>query len=150
MTLLTTSDETERLADLIRRQHPSLDTVPLAADGKYQTRTVALDTLMREARAVLAAGFRHLRAEDFPMLYCAWGKCRVGSTALTNLFGIAGMPSYFQPVEVVMRHSLVGSTGDAWMLAPAADQPHVFSKEMAGQYVLSESLFQTLKPMLEA
>ena len=150
MNSLTTSGETERMADLVRRQHPSLDTMLLQPDGKYQTRTIALDALMREAADCLAEGFRHRRAEDFPTLYCAWGKCRVGSTALTNLFGLAGMPSYFQPVKVILRHSLVESTGEPWIPPAAADQPHIFSKEMAGPYVLAESLFQPLQPLLEA
>ena len=150
MKTLTTSDETERMADLIRRQHPSLDTMLLEPDGKYQTRTIALDALMREASDCLAGGFRHRPAEDFPTLYCAWGRCRVGSTALTNLFGVAGMPSYFQPVKVVLRHLLVGSAGNPWIIPSAKDQPHIFSKEMAGPYVLAESLFQPLQPLIEA
>ena len=150
MSIPTTSDETQRLADLVRRQHPSLDTMLLQPDGKYQTRTIALNTLMGEARDCLAKGFGQRPAGDFPMLYCAWGRCRVGSTALTNLFGVAGMPSYFQPVKVILRHSLVGHASKPWMLPAAADQPHVFSKEMAGPYVLAECLFQPLQPLLEA
>lgn len=150
MNARTTSDETERLADLVRRQDSSLDAMPLHPDGKYQTRTVTLQTLMREARDCLATDFQHRRAEDFPTLYCAWGRCRVGSTALTNLFGVAGMPSYFQPVKVILRHSLVGRPGEPWIPASAAEQPHIFSKEMAGPYVLAESLFLPLQPLLEA
>ena len=147
---MTVSDETEHLADLIRREHPSLDTMPLEADGKYQTRTVALDELMREARDCLAESFRNRRAEDFPTLYCAWGRCRVGSTALTNLFGVAGMPSYFQPVKVILRHSLVGHAAEPWAVPSATEQPHIFSKEMAGPYLLAESLFLPLQPLIEA
>jgi hypothetical protein len=150
MNLITTSSETSRMADLMRRQHPSLDTLLLEPDGKYQTRAVTLDALMREAAECLADGFRDRRREDFPMLYCAWGRCRVGSTALTNLFGVAGMPSYFQPVKVVLRHSLVGSTSAPWIVPSTADQPHIFSKEMAGPYVLAESLFLPLQPLIEA
>jgi hypothetical protein len=150
MNIPTTPDETERMVDLIRRQHASLDVMPLEPDGKYQTRTVALDDLMREARDCLAGGFRHRPAADFPTLYCAWGRCRVGSTALTNLFGVAGIPSYFQPVKVILRHSLVGHAGAPWIVPSAADQPHIFSKEMAGPYVLAESLFLPLQPLLEA
>jgi uncharacterized NAD(P)/FAD-binding protein YdhS len=150
MNIRTTPDETARLADLVRRRHPSLDTMLLEPDGKYQTRTVTLSSLMREATECLARDFRHRAKEDFPTLYCAWGKCRVGSTALTNLFGVAGMPSYFQPVKVILRHALVGRAGEPWMLPSAADQPHVFSKEMAGPYVLAESLFQPLQPLIDA
>jgi hypothetical protein len=150
MNILTTADDTERMADLVRRQHPSLDTMLLQPDGKYQTRTVALDALMRETTDCLAEGFRDRPAEDFPTLYCAWGRCRVGSTPLTNLFGVAGMPSYFQPVKVILRHCLAGGTGAPWILPSAADQPHIFSKEMAGPYVLAESLFLPLQPLIEA
>jgi hypothetical protein len=75
--------KTQRLADLVRRQHPSLDTMLLQPDGKYQTRTAALDNLMGETKDCLVKGFGQRAAEDFPILYCAWGKCRVGSTGPT-------------------------------------------------------------------
>jgi hypothetical protein len=151
MNVPTTSDsELDRLADLVRRQHPSLDTLLLQPDGRYQTRTLTLDALMREAAENLAHGFRGRDAADFPMLYCAWGRCRVGSTALTNLFGVAGMPSYFQPVKVVLRHRLMDQPGAPWNVPSAADQPQIFSKEMAGPYVLAESLFLPLQPLIEA
>jgi hypothetical protein len=122
----------------------------LRPDGKYQTRTIALDTLMQEAADCLAEGFRGRRAEDFPVLYCAWGKCRVGSTPLNNLFGMAGMPSSYQPVKGILRHALAGGTGVPWIVPSAADQPHIFSKETAGPYVLAESLFVPLQPLIEA
>jgi hypothetical protein len=151
MNIPNTSDgETERLADLVRRQHPSLDTMLLQPAGQFQTRTVGLETLTREVTDCLAEGFRRRDAEDFPILYCAWGKCRVGSTALTNLFGVAGMPSYFQPVKAILRHSLIGHAGAPWILPSAAEQPHVFSKETAGPYVLAESLFVPLQLLIEA
>ena len=149
-TIITSVEETDRLADLVRRDHPSLDTMVLAPDGKYQNRPAALDELMWEVRDCLGEAFRHWAPEDFPTLYCAWGRCRVGSTALTNLFGVAGMPSYFQPVKVVLRHRLLGNPGEPWAAPTAASQPHIFSKEMAGPYVLAESLFLPLQPLIEA
>jgi hypothetical protein len=105
---------------------------------------------MREATECLAKAFGQRSAEDFPLLYCAWGKCRVGSTALTNLFGVAGMPSYFQPVKVILRHALMGGVGAPWQLPSATNQPHAFCKEMAGPYVMAECLFQPLQPLIEA
>ncbi|MGA7806748.1 sulfotransferase family protein [Bradyrhizobium sp.] len=146
----TSADDIERLADLIRRQHPSLDTILLQPDGEFQTRSLALDVLMREVRDCLSEGFRDRPAEDFPLLYYAWGRCRVGSTALTNLFGVAGMPSYFQPVKAILRHALTGRTGAPWIIPSALDQPHVFGKETAGPYVPAESLFLPLQPLIEA
>ena len=150
ISLKTTADETDRLADLVRRDHPALDTMTLAMDGTYQTRPAALDELMSEVKDCLDETFRNWAPEDFPTLYCAWGRCRVGSTALTNLFGVAGMPSYFQPVKVILRHRLVGHAGEPWAVPSAAEQPHIFSKEMAGPYVLAESLFLPLEPLIEA
>lgn len=149
-TILTSAEETDRLADLVRRDHPSLGTMALAPDGKYQNRPAALDELMYEVRDCLGETFRRWAPEDFPTLYCAWGRCRVGSTALTNLFGVAGMPSYFQPVKVVLRHRLLGNVGEPWAAPTAAEQPHIFSKEMGGPYVLAESLFLPLQPLIEA
>jgi hypothetical protein len=145
-----TVDETERLADLVRRQHPSLGTLLLQPSAEFQSRTVALDTLTREVTDCLAQGFRDRPADDFPTLYFAWGKCRVGSTALTNLFGMAGMPSYYQPVKVTLRDALTGRPLTPWMIPSASDQPHIFSKETAGPFVLAEALFIALQPLIEA
>ncbi|UWU96180.1 sulfotransferase family protein [Bradyrhizobium sp. CB1015] len=149
-TITTSVEETDRLADLVRRDHLSLDTMVLVPDGMYQNRPAALDELMWEVRDCLRQAFRNRSPDDFPTLYCAWGRCRLGSTALTNLFGVAGMPSYFQPVKVVLRHRLLGNAGEPWAVPQASEQPHIFSKEMAGPYVLAESLFLPLQPLIEA
>jgi hypothetical protein len=142
--------ELERLADLVRRDDPSLATMQLEPDGKYQTRTVTLDTVTREVRDHLVESFRHRAPEDFPVLTCAWGKCRVGSTALNNLFGAAGLPSYYQPVKTILRHALVGAVAAPWRLPAAEQHPHVFAKETGGPYLLAESLFVPLRPLIEA
>ena len=55
------------------------------------------------------------------MLYFAWGKARVGSTALNNLFGMAGMPSYYQPLKAILRDALVGSALTPWIVPSATD-----------------------------
>jgi hypothetical protein len=148
--LPTCAEETERLADLVRRQHLSLDTMLLQPAGEFQTRTVALDTVTQEVTDCLADEFRHRHADDFPMLYCAWGKCRVGSTPLTNLFGVSGMPSYFQPLKASLRDALVGRPLTPWIVPSAIDQPQIFSKETAGPYDLAESLFIPLRVLIEA
>jgi hypothetical protein len=146
----TSTESLERLADLVRQQHPSLDTMLLSPVGEFQTRTVALNTLMREVTECLAENFRHRPAEDFPMLYFAWGKARVGSTALSNLFGMAGMPSYYQPLKAILRDALVGRPLTPWIVPSAVDEPNIFSKETLGPYVLAESLFNPLQLMIEA
>lgn len=146
----TSALELERLADLVRQQHPSLDTMWLEPDGKYQTRSVALDTLQRETTQALAEGFARHRADDFPMHYVAWGKCRVGSTPLTNLFGVTGMPSYYQPLKMMLRNLFIGEPATPWLIPAAHEEPHIFSKETAGPYVIAESLFNPLRLLIEA
>ncbi len=88
----------------------------LSPAGEFQTRTVTLNTLMREVTECLAESFRHRPAQDFPMLYFACGKARVGSTALSNLFGMIGMPSYYQPLKAILRDALVGHPLTSWQV----------------------------------
>ncbi|PJG53870.1 sulfotransferase family protein [Bradyrhizobium forestalis] len=143
-------DSLQRIADLLRQQHGSLNTLPLSPVGEFQTRTVTLETLMREVTECLAQDFRHRPAQDFPMLYFACGKARVGSTALSNLFGMTGMPSYYQPLKAILRDALVGRPLTPWIVPSATDEPHIFSKETIGPYVLAESLFNPLQLLIEA
>lgn len=142
--------ELDRLAELIRQEDPSLDAMPLEPDGKYQTRRLALDTLVREVKDRLSQGFRRLDVEEFPTLYCAWGKARVGSTALVNLFGMAGLPAYYQPVKAIARHVLTGGAAKPWMVPSCAMHAHIFSKDVAGPYLLAECLYIPLQLLIEA
>jgi hypothetical protein len=135
---------------MVRQQHPSLETLMMHPDGKYQTRSASLDIFSREVRDCLAAGFAGRSSEDFPMHYFAWGKCRVGSTPLTNLFGLTGMPSYYQPVKMILRHAFIAGTPAPWIVPSATDEPEIFSKETAGPYCLAESLFNPLQLLIEA
>lgn len=146
----TTVDSLERIADLIRLQDSSLDIMPLSPVGEFQTRTVALKTLTSEVTNCLAESFRHRPPQDFPMLYFACGKARVGSTALSNLFGMTGMPSYYQPLKAILRDALVGRPLTPWIVPSASDAPQIFSKETIGPYVLAESLFNPLQLLIDA
>ncbi|MGJ5177867.1 sulfotransferase family protein [Bradyrhizobium oligotrophicum] len=150
MTLPTTLDATDRLADLVRRNDPTLDEVPMPPDGKFQTRATTLDALTRETADVLAHGFRNRADADFPTLYCGWGRCRVGSTPLNNLFGLAGIPSYYQPLKNMLRHLLVDHPAAPWELPLAEHQPQIFSKETSGPYVLAEALFLPVEVLVMA
>jgi hypothetical protein len=146
----TSADSLERMADMVRQQHSSLGSVLLSPSGEFQTRTVALNTLMREVTECLAESYRHRPAQDFPTLYFACGKARVGSTALSNLFGMTGMPSYYQPLKAILRDAMVGRPLTPWIVPSAMDEPDVFSKETIGPYVLAESMFNPLQLLIEA
>ena len=140
----------ERMADLLRRDHPCLSTTWLEPDGKYQTRGVALDALTREVRDRLSERLRAVPADEFPTLYCGWGKARVGSTALINLFGVAGLASYYQPIKAMLRHALTGGDGAAWQVPRRSVHPQVFIKDVAGPYLLAECLYIPLQLLVEA
>ncbi|HVJ53560.1 MAG TPA: sulfotransferase family protein [Aliidongia sp.] len=140
----------DRLAELLARDHPSLKYLRLPGDGKYQTVETRLDRVMADVRDHLAVAFHGRATTDFPMLYCAWGRARVGSTALNNLFGMAGLPSYYQPVKAVMRSVLAESAPSVWQLPEADAHPHIFIKETAGPYLPAECLYLPLQVLLEA
>ncbi|MER8460743.1 hypothetical protein NKH24_32650 [Mesorhizobium sp. M1300] len=61
----------------------------------------------------LARAFEDRSADRFTALAVSCRKCRVGSTALTNLFGIAGI-SVLQPVKTVRRFEALGQPGAPW------------------------------------
>jgi hypothetical protein len=95
-------------------------------------------------------GFSHLDPEALPMLHCGWGKARVGSTALGNLFGVAGVPAFYQPVKAILRHLLTDGAVTPW-IPPARDaHPAIFIKDVAGPYLLAECLFIPLQALVEA
>jgi hypothetical protein len=150
--LMSIASEAEfaRMADLIRCDHPSLRRLVLEPDGRYQTRRLTFESLMGEVTDCLATGFRQRGDDELPTLYCAWGKSRVGSTALANLFGHVGMPAYYQPVKAIMRQRLKDEDGVALDPPAAALEPHAFSKETAGPYMLAECLIIPFEALIEA
>jgi hypothetical protein len=150
MRLSETALAVEDLAALVREEDPLLDTILLEPHARYQTRTVALDGVLREVTECFARGFRNLDPGEFPTLFCAWGKCRVGSTALNNLFGMAGLPSYYQPVKAIARQRLVEQDVAPWLPPSPAAHPFIFGKETAGPYLLAECLYIPLQPLIDA
>lgn len=137
-------------AELIGLSAQELYELPLDPDGHYQSRSVTLQELTAEVVERLASGFAQRPPHSFPHLVCISGKCRTGSTALTNLFGIAGVPAYYQPVKTILRHRLLGGSGDAWEPPPAELEPVIAAKEMTGPYCLAECLFNPLECLLGA
>ncbi|WP_044563503.1 sulfotransferase family protein [Azospirillum sp. B4] len=140
----------EKLAELVEADDPSLDTICLSSDGRYQVREFHLAGLTSQVAAHLAAGFRGRSERDFPHLTCAWGRARVGSTAMANLFGVAGLPSYYQPTKAVMRHVLAADSPGPWAIPLSDRSPHIFCKDVAGPYLTAECLYIPLQMLIEA
>ncbi len=136
------------LDDLLTAGAPELWDIELPPDGRYQVRAVTAREVTEAVTATLRAGFAGLAPGDFPRLIVGWGRCRVGSTAITNLFGVAGIPAYYQPVKTIARFVLSGGTGEPWRLP--VGEPVLFAKEMAGPYVTYECLFNPVHCLLEA
>src|SRR5215813_4087522 len=94
------------LRELAAADSPLLNEVPLPPDGRYQLGEATMASVSACVVETLRAGFRGCRGEEFPLFVIGWGRCRVGSTAITNLFGVAGVPAYYQPVKTVARFVL--------------------------------------------
>jgi hypothetical protein len=66
------------------------------------------------------------------------------------LFGVAGLPSYYQPVKAIARLALIGAAPAPWIPPSRTFRPHIFSKETGGPYFLAECLFIPLQQLIEA
>ncbi len=142
--------ELTRLADMVRRDAPALMSLPLEPDGKYQTRSMLLGELACGVVGTLSAAFRRIPPEDFPILHCAWGRARVGSTALANLFGMVGVPAYYQPVKALLRNALTGTPPESWIPRAGDGGAPLFIKDVAGPYLIAECLYVPLEILLQA
>ncbi|WP_018680933.1 sulfotransferase [Actinokineospora enzanensis] len=142
-------DSTERVRQLLTDgAEDELGRAELAPDGRYQLRPTTLASMSEYVSRTLADGFAGRGPAEFPLLVVGWGKCRVGSTALTNLFGVAGVPAYYQPVKTIARHAMTGGQGAPWRLPDGQDV--LFAKEMAGPYVHYETLFDPIRCLVDA
>ena len=119
-------------------------------DGYFQTRRTTLAEITRSVTKLNADGFRHRSADDLPTVVVGGGKCRVGSTALTNLFGIAGVHAYYNPIKTAIRHFVLDSPGEAWILPQRDEHKFIFAKEMAGPYHLADCTVNPLQILVEA
>jgi hypothetical protein len=139
-----------RPLDLVAWSTEDLHELRLEPDGRYQTRSATLRTLTAEVVERLASEFSRRPPETFPHLVCISGKCRTGSTALTNLFGIASVPAYYQPVKTILRHRVLGAPGAPWDLPDPKVEQVIAAKEMTGPYSLAECLFNPLACLTDA
>ncbi len=138
------------LEDILSVDLEDLCKIPLKLNECYQRRPATMQDLFDEVVESLGDSLSERSDEAFPHLVCISGNCRTGSTALTNLFGVAGWPAYYQPLKTHLRQRLYGETGDVWQPPIAAEHPFVAIKEMIGPYTLADCLFDPLKILTEA
>jgi hypothetical protein len=67
---------------------------------------------------------------------------------MANLFGMAGIPSFYQPVKTMARFELSGTSGAQWTLPPG--DSILFSKETSGPYTYCEALLNPVQCIIEA
>lgn len=140
----------ERLVEAVRGEDAGVATSWLEPDGRYQMHGMTLNALTGQVAERLRQGLGHLDQDAFPLLYCGWGKARVGSTALVNLFGLTGLPAFYQPVKAILRHLLTDGAVQPWILPRRDNHPAIFIKDVAGPYLVAECLFIPLQALIEA
>jgi hypothetical protein len=137
----------EKVVNWVANDDSCLADMILEADGRFQTRDIRASQLVDEIAHALEAGFRGRDPHDLPRLVYGMGRARGGSTSLTNVFGIAGIPAYYQPLKSILRQRLTGNSADSWSIGNANC---VFAKETFGPYSLAECLFLPLDALLRA
>lgn len=137
-----------QLASFVRDDSPYLAELWLEPDGTFQTRAMSHAALARQVVAQLRESFRELDAAEFPHLYYGCGTARVGSTPLANVLGLAGIPSYYQPLKAILRCVLHGAEPAVWRFEPG--QRHIFAKETFGPFTVAECIFLPVELLLDA
>lgn len=140
----------DELVYQVRINDPALMDRVMEPDGYFQTRRTTLAETQRVITDLNAPELRDRTPEDLPTIVFAWGKCRVGSTALTNLFGIAGIPAYYNPIKTAVRHFVLEGEGEPWRVPQRSENPLIFAKNMSGPYHLIDCLVNSLQILVEA
>src|SRR5437899_3555435 len=143
-------DDWESFVDQAFQGRRDIENISLPPDQRYQLHPVTLRQVHREVADSVASSVRELGQKNLPELVVAWGKCRVGSTSLARNFGMAGIPSYYQPVKNLLRYRLLGLEPPLWQIPDGRQHPVVFIKETGGPYRVAESFFNPLPCLLEA
>jgi adenylylsulfate kinase len=143
-------EDFEELVKQVRNDDPSLSTRIMEPDGYFQTRRTTLNETARAVSELNAKVLSRRSADSLPTIIFAWGKCRVGSTALTNLFGIAGLLAYYNPIKTAVRHFTLNGPAEAWDVPQRDAHKFVFAKEMSGPYHLTDCVINPLQILVEA
>ncbi len=118
-------------------------------DGHFVTiPSVKAAQVHREITDRLRSEISNLDTADLPELIIAFGKCRVGSTALSNAIGRAGVASFFQPFKSMLRQHLCNENNLSYF-QQFLEPDIVYCKEMFGPYTEIESVWNPFLTLLE-
>lgn len=142
----------ESFARMIINDDPQLDFLHLPADGVFQKKPATLNELACNVSANLAELLRR-HVGQMPMLLFLWGPCRVGSTALLNVFAESGFKAIYQPIKNLLRHEInqYPESDDKKIMAEfSMSAPWTVVKETSGPYTMAECLFNPLEALLRS
>lgn len=140
-------DELFELAALVANDFP-LAGLTLGGDGVFQTRDINFGAASEQVADAIRSSLARTDPDTLPHLFYACGRARGGSTSLTNVFGMAGIPSYYQPVKSALRHVLNQTNEVRWELD--VSQRYLMAKETFGPYTVAESLYQPVDILIAA
>ncbi len=140
----------DELVTQVRNDDSNLMNRVLEPDGYFQTRATTLNEITRVVTELNKKSLAKRSTDDLPTIIMAWGKCRVGSTALTNLFGIAGIPAYYNPIKTAIRHFVLDGPAESWEFPQRSEKEFLFAKEMSGPYHLADCTVNPLQILVEA
>ena len=102
-------------------------------------------TRLWQIEDALAQALRLSLSYNDPEVILIWGRCRVGTTAIANVFGRAGLRTYYQPIKTWLRHDLLDSD------LPSLDlslEKRIVIKETSGPFSLAGCLMDPLGVLL--
>ncbi|MDY4379455.1 hypothetical protein SOV92_16770 [Pectobacterium brasiliense] len=131
-----------KISKYISDSDAMVDFVQLPADGNYQKVELNLHTINNLIKNCIREKISS--RNKFILL---WGPCRVGSTALLNVFGECRLPAYYQPIKVLLREIL--DSGNIKTDLPQFEDISVI-KETSGPYTIAESIFNPLSVLIQS
>jgi hypothetical protein len=123
--------------------------VSLADPGVTLSRDICATNIFAAISSGLKERISRYSGNNLPRIVIMLGRCRVGSTALAQVFGESGIPSFYQPVKTMVRWSLVGKERNFWQEVIMDRQKIIAIKETIGPFTVTESAMDPVSILLE-
>ena len=98
-------------------------------------------TSLVQIEDALAQALRLALGLNDPEVVLIWGRCRVGTTAIANVFGRAALPTYYQPIKTWLRYDLLDLDLPSLDLSSGK---RIVIKETSGPFSLAGCLMDPL------